>query len=114
MNNVTCFETFAATLYLLATEPTSDGCQCLCCSASYIKLREYFFSRRILNYPTHLSGEYLHNHCTIALLVKRDTLIKLIFAALFELVMTHILHRKKLDDVGAEYLTKITANVQTS
>ena len=24
--------------------------------------------------------------------------------------MTHILHRKKLDDVGAEYLTKITAN----
>ena len=38
----------------------------------------------------------------------------MIFAALFELVMTHILHRKKLDDVGAEYLTKITANVQKS
>ena len=37
---------------------------------------------------------------------------QVIFAALFELVMIHILHRKKLDDVGAEYLTKITANVQ--
>ena len=37
---------------------------------------------------------------------------QVIFAALYELVMTHILHRKKLDDVGAEYLTKITANVQ--
>ena len=31
-----------------------------------------------------------------------------------ELVMTHILHRKKLDEVGAEYLTKITTNVQKS
>ena len=39
---------------------------------------------------------------------------QVIFAALYELVMTHILHRKKLDDVGAEYLTKITANVQKS
>ena len=39
---------------------------------------------------------------------------QVIFAAFFELVMTHILHRKKLDDVGAEYLTKITANVQKS
>ena len=38
----------------------------------------------------------------------------MIFAALYELVMTHILHRKKLDDVDAEYLTKITANVQRS
>ena len=37
---------------------------------------------------------------------------QVIFAALYELVMTHILHRKKLDDVGAEYLTKITANVK--
>ena len=36
----------------------------------------------------------------------------MIFAALFELVMVHILHRKKLDDVGAEYLTKIAGNVQ--
>ena len=36
----------------------------------------------------------------------------MIFAALYELVMTHILHRKKLDDVGAEYLTKITTNVK--
>ena len=41
-----------------------------------------------------------------------NLLTQVIFAALFELVMTHILHRKKLDDVGAEYLTKITANVQ--
>ena len=37
---------------------------------------------------------------------------QVIFAALFELVMVHILHRKKLDDVGAEYLTKIAVNVQ--
>ena len=37
---------------------------------------------------------------------------QVIFAALFELVMVHILHRKKLDDVGAEYLTKIAGNVQ--
>ena len=36
----------------------------------------------------------------------------MIFAALSELVMTHIFHRKKLDDVGAENLSKITANVQ--
>ena len=34
------------------------------------------------------------------------------FAALFELVMAHILHRQKLDDIVAENLTKITANVQ--
>ena len=37
---------------------------------------------------------------------------QVIFAAHFELVMTHIFHRKKLDDVGAENLSKITANVQ--
>ena len=36
------------------------------------------------------------------------------FAALFELVMTHIFHRKKLDDVGAENLSKIIASVQKS
>ena len=36
----------------------------------------------------------------------------MIFGALFELVMTHIFHRKKLDDVGAENLSKIIANVQ--
>ena len=39
---------------------------------------------------------------------------QVIFAALYELVMTHILHRKKLDEVGTEYLTKMTANVQKS
>ena len=33
-----------------------------------------------------------------------------IFAALFELLMSHIFHRKKLDDFGAENLTKITIN----
>ena len=38
----------------------------------------------------------------------------MIFAALSELVMTHIFHRKKLDDVGAENLSKIIANVQKS
>ena len=37
-----------------------------------------------------------------------------IFAALYELVKTHILHRNKLDEVSAEYLTKITANAQQS
>ena len=37
---------------------------------------------------------------------------QVIFAALLELVMTHILHRKKMDDVGAENLSKITANIQ--
>ena len=37
---------------------------------------------------------------------------QMLFAALLELVMTHILHRKKMDDVGAENLSKITANVQ--
>ena len=31
----------------------------------------------------------------------------MIFGALLELVMTHIFHRKKLDDVGAENLSKI-------
>ena len=36
----------------------------------------------------------------------------MIFGALFELVITHIFHRKKLDDVGAENLSKIIANVQ--
>ena len=36
----------------------------------------------------------------------------MIFAVLFELVLTHILHRKKLDEVGEEYLTKITSKVQ--
>ena len=36
----------------------------------------------------------------------------MIFAALLELVITHIFHRKKLDDVGAENLSKIIANVQ--
>ena len=35
----------------------------------------------------------------------------LIFAALFEFLMSHIFHRKKLDDFGAENLTKITINV---
>ena len=38
----------------------------------------------------------------------------MIFGALLELVMTHIFHRKKLDDVGAENLSKIIANVQKS
>jgi len=33
-----------------------------------------------------------------------------IFSALFELVMTHIFDRKKLDDVGAKKLPKITEN----
>ena len=36
----------------------------------------------------------------------------MIFGALLELVMTHIFHRKKLGDVGAENLSKIIANVQ--
>ena len=36
----------------------------------------------------------------------------MIFGVLLELVMTHIFHRKKLDDVGAENLSKIIANVQ--
>ena len=35
-----------------------------------------------------------------------------IFAALFEFLMSHIFHRKKLDDFGAENLTKITTNVK--
>ena len=38
----------------------------------------------------------------------------MIFAAHLELVMTHILHRKKIIDVSAENLSKITANVQKS
>ena len=45
----------------------------------------------------------------IALLVNQ-----VIFGALFELVITHIFHRKKLDDIGAENLSKIIANVQKS
>ena len=39
---------------------------------------------------------------------------QVIFAALLELVMTHILHRKKIIDISAENLSKITANVQKS
>ena len=39
---------------------------------------------------------------------------QVIFGAFFELVITHIFHRKKLDDVGAENLSKIIANVQKS
>ena len=39
---------------------------------------------------------------------------QVIFAAHLELVMTHILHRKKIIDVSAENLSKITANVQKS
>ena len=35
-----------------------------------------------------------------------------IFAALFEFLMSHIFHRKKLDDFCAENLTKITTNVK--
>ena len=38
--------------------------------------------------------------------------IQFIFAALFEFLMSHIFHRKKLDDFGAENLTKITTNVK--
>ena len=38
----------------------------------------------------------------------------MIFAAHLGLVMTHILHRKKIIDVSAEDLSKITANVQKS
>ena len=37
---------------------------------------------------------------------------QVIFAACFELFMTHILRRKKSDDVDRAFLTKITANVQ--
>ena len=37
---------------------------------------------------------------------------QVIFAACFELFMTHILRRKKSDDVDTEFLAKITANVQ--
>ena len=36
----------------------------------------------------------------------------MIFDACFELVMTHILRRKKSDDFDMGYLGKITANVQ--
>ena len=39
---------------------------------------------------------------------------QVIFGALFELVITHIFHRKKLDDIGAENLSKIIVNVQKS
>ena len=35
-----------------------------------------------------------------------------IFAALFEFLMSHIFHRKKLDDFSAENITKITTNVK--
>ena len=35
-----------------------------------------------------------------------------IFAALFEFLMSHICHRKKLDDYSAENLTEITTNVK--
>ena len=35
-----------------------------------------------------------------------------IFAALFEFIMSHIFHRKKMDDFGAGNLTKITTNVK--
>ena len=35
-----------------------------------------------------------------------------IFAALFEFLMSHIFHTKKLDDFGAENLTKITTNIK--
>ena len=37
---------------------------------------------------------------------------QVIFAACFELFMTHILRRKKSDDVDTAFLAKITANVQ--
>ena len=37
---------------------------------------------------------------------------QVIFAACFELFMTHILRRKKSDDVDKAFLGKITANVQ--
>ena len=36
----------------------------------------------------------------------------MIFAVVLGLVMTQILYRKKINDVGAENFTKITANVQ--
>ena len=36
----------------------------------------------------------------------------MIFAVVFGLVMTQILYRKKINDIGAGKLTKITANVQ--
>ena len=35
-----------------------------------------------------------------------------VFAALFDFIMSHIFHRKKMDDFGAENLTKITTNVK--
>ena len=37
---------------------------------------------------------------------------QVIFTACFELVMTHILRRKKSDDVDMAFFAKITANVQ--
>ena len=35
-----------------------------------------------------------------------------IFVAVFEFPISHIFHRKKLDDFNAENLTKITTNVK--